>query len=743
MKSVSSFIAASLGYSLVEALDSATIYEQVAAAPHEPGFWEENHLPGPPRCGGAVDRDTGLHPKGPAPGTHFASVFSSNAVLQREPAKAALYGRVLPSVNTMTKVTVTVSPAIQGETSFVVNVNADGSWKVLLPAAKAGGNYSASAACSDCANTSATILYNLTFGDIWFCSGQSNMQLSILHTFDRNYSKHMIANGYYRNIRFFNYPNIATKDGDEEYVPIENGGGPWYQTDAKKIDKRGNEVWAIDDFSAHCWYTFMELTNILDGDNVSTPFGLIESAWGGTQVQAWTPNATLDSSCTNLTGGKPQQSHVKPGSGALFNGMVLPFVNMSIKGATWFQGENNCQECNNSDAISDANACGNILEKTGYPCYLKTMIDSWRRVWSATPGTTDPEFPFGIQTLQSTEGSCGHGAIRWAQALNEAVLPSKNHPNIFLSQGFDAQDPVGIGNWLTGIRGNHYFGADSAYPMQASYQFQTLESGTWDGTQFFMGPIHPRPKRIVGRRMALAAATTAYGRKDIVSVGPTIKNCSVVGNSIHLYFDEGRFGDDAIHVFPGLLGQNYDLPLDVADSLCSKLNGSTKHPLCSSFGGVSPLEVRYSIPINDMRNETVWIPTSIRTTSARKLNTNCPAPCQSPGIPKGCCTNFTRVDEWNMISTHSKVDKHWVPPIPGTHLGDYITGVRYAWSANPCCPTINRDNLPCPVNSCPIRGWNSTLPANPFYAEIVNGQCQCIKPQDCGGNRDGPSQLLL
>jgi len=103
------------------------------------------------------------------------------------------------------------------------------------------------------------------------------------------------------------------------------------------------------------------------------------------------------------------------------------------------------------------------------------MIEAWRTGWSAVAGTTDPEFPFGIQTLQSTEGSCGNGAFRWAQvgtqailhllvvmcrsclltdcllgqALNEAVLPSTKHPKIFLAQGFDAQDPTGDQNWPT------------------------------------------------------------------------------------------------------------------------------------------------------------------------------------------------------------------------------------------------------------------------------------------------------
>ena len=77
----------------------------------------------------------------------------------------------------------------------------------------------------------------------------------------------------------------------------------------------------------------------------------------------------------------------------------------------------------------------------------------------------------GIQTLQSTEGSCGNGAFRWAQALNEATLPSKTHPKVFLAQGFDAQDPAGDSGWPTGVRGCRDFGINSACKLARSRRF--------------------------------------------------------------------------------------------------------------------------------------------------------------------------------------------------------------------------------------------------------------------------------
>ena len=342
------------------------------------------------------------------------------------------------------------------------------------------------------------------------------------------------------------------------------------------------------------------------------------------------------------------------------------------------------------------NVCGNVNEKSGYPCYLLTMIKAWRAGWSAVPGTTDPEFPFGIQTLQSTEGDCGNGAFRWAQALNEATLPSASHPKIFLAQGFDAQDPTGDANWPTGVRGNRFDGINGAYPMAmgGTNMFTTPEAGAWDGTGFLMGPIHPRDKHLVGRRMALAAATTAYPDDvpaELKSVGPTLKNCSLGPAGLTIFFDETHMKDDAIHVFPSLLGPDYDLPKTLTTKLCAKLEGGAASPFCSSYGGVTPLEVEYTVPTNGT-NVSVWVPTSMRTSSLTKLNKNCKSHCTSPGKPAGCCTNWTRTAGWNSLTTHVVMPKTMPTlPVPHTQLSDYITGVR--------CET----ELPfahCPLHSC-------------------------------------------
>lgn len=66
---------------------------------------------------------------------------------------------------------------------------------------------------------------------------------------------------------------------------------------------------------------------------------------------------------------------------------------------------------------------------------------------------------------------------------------------------------------------------------------------------------------------------------------------------------------------------------------------------------------------------------------------------------------------------------------PTDHVALVPRSHRYAWSENPCCPSVNRAMIPCPPNSCPIQAANSTLPAVPFWATIINGQCAWISTQ--------------
>ena len=109
--------------------------------------------------------------------------------------------------------------------------------------------------------------------------------------------------------------------------------------------KTPNQDWlfnSINQFSAACWHFAEHLTEIAESKNeTAIPYGLIGSHWGGTMVEHWQSNASLNSGvCKNASGGayEPwQNGRWDIDSGRLFNGMVRPFLNMTIKGALWYQ----------------------------------------------------------------------------------------------------------------------------------------------------------------------------------------------------------------------------------------------------------------------------------------------------------------------------------------------------------------------------------------------------------------------
>lgn len=177
---------------------------------------------------------------------------------------------------------------------------------------------------------------------------------------------------------------------------------------------------------------------------------------------------------------------------------------------------------------------GNSAGKIGYGCQLPAMVAEWRRQWSSTAGTTDPEAPFGTVSL-AAGGSEGHPAnmagMRWSQTGNFGEMPNPAIPSGFLAHAYDLGDPMdnlhppcinstsaapnasafadGTCTWPAASKWNKAVG-----PLKATVQENKAPS--------FMGGIHPRFKHEVGRRLALAY-------KGVLS--PTIKGCSVKSSS--------------------------------------------------------------------------------------------------------------------------------------------------------------------------------------------------------------------
>ena len=139
-------------------------------------------LPEAERLQSKYDPTAGTLPPFPnaTAGTFFSGVFGDHTVLQREPAKAAVYG-VIFGARSGTTVTVDVGSAggaklysVQASVVLTEKQMPGGQyakWKAFLKPATAGGNFTISASCASCTNTTVSSISDVTFGDVWFCSG--------------------------------------------------------------------------------------------------------------------------------------------------------------------------------------------------------------------------------------------------------------------------------------------------------------------------------------------------------------------------------------------------------------------------------------------------------------------------------------------------------------------------------------------------------------------------------------------
>ena len=226
-------------------------------------------------------------------------------VLQQAPAKSAVYGTVVGS--STAKISVTVTPAgadaVAYTTSAAVTLTADGNstWKAYLKPTPAGGNYTISAKCTSGCSGEAHIadvtfgvyacvcgrsvfgnrltrlvplwvrvpcaLICLFAGDVWYCSGQSNMALPVLHTFSRNKSRDLVQSGKGPDIRIHGLRGNMNKD-------------QVWSTAAAACE--GDTCSDLFSFSSTCWYFAESLAEKLQP---ARPIGLVHTAWGGSQIE--------------------------------------------------------------------------------------------------------------------------------------------------------------------------------------------------------------------------------------------------------------------------------------------------------------------------------------------------------------------------------------------------------------------------------------------------------------------------
>jgi len=402
------------------------------------------------------------------------------------------------------------------------------------------------------------------------------MALETYYTYSADTLKAEIADGKYVNLRHFMYGSMGTHyeatspqwATTYNSITADNSTFVWHRAAiSARLPSRNNVTGkhsAFAQFSATCMYFGVELIEAREkqGVDASVPIGLIQSAIGGSQIESWMDNQTLGQ-CTNesLSGGA-----IPENSGRLFYGMIAPFANYSVAGWVWYQGENNIY-----------GDMGNSRTGVGYGCELPAMVRLWRRVWAASEDAV-----FGVATIAAggSEGNGHHMAgMRWSQTANYGVLPNLAMPRSFLAQVYDLADPwayMGDGSNPSMDREN------CSLPDPATGKYGA-NCSAWDPTVWsealrplaplvrandpsgvpgnnFMGGIHPRLKRPVGRRLAVAAAALLQHAGTPVT-GPTIAGCQLSGGgsshddndgkkTLTLTFNSTLLGVDSILVQP-------------------------------------------------------------------------------------------------------------------------------------------------------------------------------------------------
>jgi sialate O-acetylesterase len=282
-----------------------------------------------------------------APSAHaelrLPTVISDHAVLQRD-RPVHIWGWADAGVKVTVRLAGKEGKATAGE---------DGGWSVKLGRLAAGGPHELTVETD---RGERLIVRDLLVGEVWVCSGQSNMEWSVKHGIDDG-EKHAAAADYPR-IRLFDIP----------HTPAEEA-----QTDAKA-------AWQIctpesmREFSAIGYFFGRRLYQ-----DLGVPVGLIGSNWGGTEAEPWTDLAALRREkrlahrlefWDSVVASDPRARLNPQRPGVLYNGMIAPITPYPARGTIWYQGESNVRRADE------------------YTIAFGTLIESWRRAWG------DSKMPF-------------------------------------------------------------------------------------------------------------------------------------------------------------------------------------------------------------------------------------------------------------------------------------------------------------------------------------------------------------
>lgn len=269
------------------------------------------------------------------------ALFSDNMMLQQK-SNAPIWGWAEKNGNLTIKTS-------WNSKIYKAKADAQGKWKVDLQTPVAGGPFTIEVT----EGTEKIIVKNVLIGEVWLCSGQSNMEMP-LKGFQGQPVKNgneIIVRSTNINIRLITVPRATVLE------PLTDFEGKWEVASPK----------STSNFSATAWYFGSLLQEVLD-----VPVGLIHVSYGGSSMEAWMNQEMLKDFTSAKIPTTKEELAKDPNRvpTTLFNGMLSPVIGYGIKGCIWYQGESN-------------------YERAGeYKDLMKKMVSSWRALWK------QGDFPF-------------------------------------------------------------------------------------------------------------------------------------------------------------------------------------------------------------------------------------------------------------------------------------------------------------------------------------------------------------
>ncbi len=268
-----------------------------------------------------------------------ASILGDNMVLQRN-TEVKIWGNAKPGE----KLTILTG---WDKKQTPAACNEKGEWTAKVKTAEAGGPYEITVSTAK----EKVILKNILLGEVWLCSGQSNMEMPIAGFKDQpiNGSNDILVDADNNSIRLFTVKKnaIATLQ--------DTVSGKWEVASAITVAR----------FSAVGYFFANQLQKKL-----KVPVGIINSSWGGTRIEPWMNKESITQYPEAYTRSTQEKVAVNQRATNLYNGMIFPIINFAIKGAIWYQGESN------------------IGDYKEYAALMAGMVSGWRKDFGVG------EFPF-------------------------------------------------------------------------------------------------------------------------------------------------------------------------------------------------------------------------------------------------------------------------------------------------------------------------------------------------------------